>query len=177
MATRQRVKHVRGIVDILALDRQDRPILIGEVREKDEPAGTALSQIKDFLEFADLAVPLVMIVDHDRIAIYRGDEELRFEPIFSARTKPILGYYSDYYRESKRRVGRDVLEGVALSWLRDLSYRLRSKTTLPPAYEELDRLGVVQLLQDAIFESEVAFGGHRLYRDESLDRPDSWPGA
>ena len=33
--------------------------------------------MKDFLEFADLAVPFIMIVDHDRISIYRADEELR----------------------------------------------------------------------------------------------------
>jgi hypothetical protein len=173
MPTRQRVKHVRAIVDLLAVDREDRPVLIGEVKQKDEPAGAALARIRDFLEFADLAVPFVMIVDHDRITIYRGDEELRDEPVFSARTKPIFSYYSDYYRESKRKVGTDFLRDLALGWLQDLSYRWKSKSTSPPAYEEVERLGLVQLLQDATFDEEVAFGGYRLYRDQSPHRPDS----
>ena len=34
MPTRQRVKHVRATVDILVVDRQDHPILIGEVQGK-----------------------------------------------------------------------------------------------------------------------------------------------
>jgi hypothetical protein len=177
MRTRQRVKHVRAVVDLLAIDREDRPVLIGEVKQKDEPADAALARIQDFLEFADLAVPFVMIVDHDRIAIYRGDEELRDEPVFSARTKPILGYLSDYYRESRRRVGTDLLRGLALSWLHDISFRWRSKTTFPPAYEELERIGLAPLLKDAIFDEEVAFGGYRLYRDKPSDRPGSGPGA
>jgi hypothetical protein len=173
MRTRQRVKHVRAVVDLLAIDREDRPVLIGEVKQKNEPAGAAFTRIKDFLDFTDLAVPFVLIVDHDQIAIYRGDEELRDEPVFSAKTKKILGYYSDYYRESKRKVGTDLLRGLALGWLQDVSDRWKSKTTTPPAYEELDRLGLAPLLKDATFDYEVAFGGYRLYRDKSPGRPGS----
>jgi hypothetical protein len=177
MPTRQRVKHVRATVDILVVDRQDHPILIGEVQGRKEPAGAALSRMKDFLEFADLAVPYVMIVDHERISIYRADEELREEPIFSTRTKPILRYYLVDYERSKRMIGESLLRAVALAWLQDVSYRWKSKSTSPPVLEELDRLGLAQLLKDGIFESEVVFGGHRLYRDESPDRSDTWPGA
>jgi hypothetical protein len=170
MRTRQRVKHVRAVVDLLAIDRDDRPVLIGEVKQKGEPADAALARIQDFLEFADLSVPFVMIVDHDRITIYRGDEELRDEPVFSAKTKKILSYYSDYYRESKRKVGTDLLRGLALGWLKDISYRWKSKSTSPPAYEELERLGLAPILKDATLDYEVAFGGYRLYRDQSPDR-------
>jgi hypothetical protein len=177
MRTRQRVKHVRAVVDLLAIDREDRPVLIGEVKQKGEPADAALARIQDFLEFADLSVPFVMIVDHDRIAIYRGDEELSDEPVFSARTKPIFGYYSDYYRESRRKVGTDFLRDLALGWLQDLSSRWKSKSTFPPAYEELERLGLVELLKHATFDYEAAFGGYRLYRDQSPDRTDSGAGA
>jgi hypothetical protein len=177
MPTRQRVKHVRATVDILVVDRQDHPILIGEVQGSAEPAGAALARIKDFLEFADLAVPFVMIVDHERISIYRADEELREEPIFSTKTKPILLYYLVDYGQTKRMIGEDLLRGVVLGWLQDVSYRWRSKSTTPPAYEEFDRLGLVRLLADATFDYEVAFGGYRLYRDESLDRTDPRPGA
>jgi hypothetical protein len=178
MRTRQRVKHVRAIVDLLAVDREDRPVLIGEVKQKDETAGAALARIQDFLEFADLSVPFVIIVDHDRITFYRGDEEeLRDEPIFSVKTKSILGYYSEYHRETKRKVGTDLLRGLALGWLKDISYRWRSESTLPPAYEELERLGLAPLLKDATFDYEVAFGGYRLYRDKSPHRPGSGAGA
>jgi hypothetical protein len=178
MPTRQRVKHVRATVDILVVDRQDHPILIGELRRGDESAGDTLARMKDFLEFADLAVPFVMIVDHDRISIYRADEELRDEPIFSTRTTPILTYYSEYYRESRpQKVSEDLLRGMVMGWLQDVSYRWKSKSIPPPAYEEIDRLGLVQLLEGAIFDDEVAFGGYRLYRDESPDRADPGPGA
>jgi hypothetical protein len=177
MATRQRVKHVRATVDILVVDRQDRPILIGEVQGSDEPAGAALSRMKDFLEFADLAVPFVMLVDHDQISIYRADEELCEEPIFSTGTKPILRYYLVDFERSTRMIGESLLRAVALAWLQDVSYRWKSKSTFPPAVEELDRVGLGQLLKEGIFESEVAFGGHRLYGDDSPDRPDTWPGA
>ncbi len=178
MPTRKRVKPVRKIVDVLVVDRDDRPILIVEVKAKGGPESTALSQLRDFLHFADLAVPFVMIVDADRIALFQGDGGLKNRPVFSAETRPILGYYSDYYRESKTRgVGEDFLRDLVLSWLRDLSYRWRSKLTSPPAFEELDRLGLIPMLKGAIFESEVPFGGYRLYRDESLDRPDPGSGA
>jgi hypothetical protein len=179
MPTRQRVKHVRATVDILVVDRQDHPILIGEVQGSAEPAGAALARMKDFLEFADLAVPFVMIVDHKRISIYRAEEELCEEPIFSTRMRPIIDYYLEYDDESrpKRNIGESLLRAVALSWLQDVSYRWRSKSTSPPALEELDRIGLVRLLEDGIFDYEVAFGGYRLYRDESLDRTDPRPGA
>jgi hypothetical protein len=164
MPTRKRVKPVRKVVDVLVIDREDRPILIGEVKSKAGSESTALSQIRDFLNFTDLAVPFVMIVDPDRIRIFHGDDGLENRPVFSAETRPILGHYSDYYRESKDRgIGEDFLRDLVLSWLRDLSYRWRSKSAPPPAFEELDRLGLIRLLKGAIFESEVPFGGYRLY--------------
>jgi len=178
MPTQKRVNHTRRIVNLLVVDREDRPILIGEIKSRPVPEPTALAQLETYIALADLTVPFVMIADPERIRIFRGGKGLKEPPAFSADTNPILGYYSSYYRGSQAgRISEDFFLDLVLSWLRDLSYRWKSKSGPPPALEELDRLGLVRLLEGAIFESGVQFGGYRLSGDESPDRADSWTGA
>jgi hypothetical protein len=168
----------RPIVDLLVVDRADHPILIGETKSRPVSEPVALAQLEAYIALADLKVPFVMIADPERIKIFRGGEGLKEPPIFSADTGPILGYYSSYFGGSQAgRFSEDFFLDLVLSWLRDLSYRWKSKSAPPPAFEELDRLGLVRHLKGAIFESGVPFGGYRLSRDESPDRSDSWTGA
>lgn len=178
MPASKRVKREPRLVDVLVTDREDRPIVVGEARWKPIPESVARSLVKDSLTVSDRRVPFVLIADRDRIRLYRGGEEWTGRPVFSSDTDPILGYYARYYEETRPRpVGDDLFLELVLVWIRDLSYRWMSRTSPPPAFEELDRLGLVPLLKDALFNSEARSGGYRLHRDELPDRPDPWTGA
>jgi hypothetical protein len=148
MPTKKRVKPYRPIVDLLVVDREDRPILIGEVKSRPLPEPLALEQLEHYVVLAELTVPFLMIADPEHIKIFRGGEGLKNQPVFSAETGSILGFYSRYYREARAEsLSQDFFLDLILSWLRDLSYRWRSKSGSPPAFEELERIGLVPLLK------------------------------
>jgi hypothetical protein len=71
--------------------------------------------------------PFGMLVDPDRIEIYRWEENRLSGPIYSAETASIFRYYSEYYEKFKSAgVGVDRLLVYVKAWLRDLSYRWKS---------------------------------------------------
>jgi hypothetical protein len=166
MATGKRLKRVRRIVDLLVVDSEDRPILLGEVKANGEHPEAAYSQLMTYLQAGDLAAPFVMIVNPDKILIYRNDGQRLRDPDFSAETASILGYYSTYFDEFKAKgMGEFYLLTLVKAWLRDLSYQWKSKSSPPPGSEALDKLGLVPLLKDAMIDSKVSVGGYRIYRD------------
>ena len=178
MPVSKRVKREPKAVDVIVIDRQNRPIVVGEARWEPIPDSAAHSLVKGSREHADRRVPYILIADRERIRIYRGDEGAKRGPVFSTDSGPILSYYSTFYRERRpERISEDLFLELVLVWIRDLSYRWKSKTSPPPAFEALDRLGLVRLLDDALINSEVRSGGYRLRRDELPDRPDPWTGA
>lgn len=178
MPASKRVKREPKIVDLLVVDRKERPIMIGEVKWKPVPDSIARSLVRDSLKSDDSRVPFVLIADSERIRLYRGDEDLKGRPIFSTETGPILSYYFGHYRDRRpESISEDLFMEIILGWLRDLSYRWRSKSELPPAFNELDGLGLVGKIQGAMFEPEVRSGAYRLRRDELPDRPDPWTGT
>jgi hypothetical protein len=165
MATQKRVKQTQKMVDVLVIDSDDRPVLLGEVTDRVAPPLEAYSKIMDFLDATDLLVPFVLIVDPERISIYRGDEAEQTKPVFSAKTVSVLGCYSDYYRERKGRVGKELVLTLVKAWLGDLSYQRESKSSPPPGTEALGEIGLLPFLKNSALDSEVCFGGYRICRD------------
>jgi hypothetical protein len=165
MATQKRVKQAQRMVDVLVIDSDDRPVLLGEVKDQVGPPLEAYSKIMDFLDATDLLVPFVLIVDPKRISIYRGDEAEQTKPVFSAKTVSVLGCYSDYYRERKGRVGKELVLTLVKAWLGDLSYQRKSKSSPPPGTEALGEIGLLPFLKNSTLDSEVCLGGYRICRD------------
>lgn len=178
MPASKRLQREPRLVDLIIINRKGRPIVVGEARWEPISESVADSLVKDSRDFADRRVPFVLIADHERIRLYMGEGAARSGPVYSTETDPILAYYSAYYRERHpNRISEDLFLEVVLAWIRDLSYRWKSKTDPPPAFETLDRLGLVRLLKDALFNTEARSGGYRLRRDELPDQLDPWTGA
>jgi hypothetical protein len=154
------------MVDVLVMDSEDRPVLLGEVKDQ---VGLPLAedlQLTKYLGAMDSVVPFGMLVDPDSIRFYRWDGEHLSGPVLSTETASILRYYSSYFDEFRTKgIDESYLLTLVKAWLRDLSYQWKSKTSGPPGSKELDDLGLLPLLKDATIGSEVPLGGHHLHRD------------
>jgi hypothetical protein len=145
------------IADIIAEDREGRPVLLVEVKSKpitDEVAGWFLDDLAEAPE----TIAFGMLVDPATIQLYRRGEP---SPIRQFNAIEILRHYSPGYAGEETRSGhRLVLENhirtLVGAWLRDQAYRW--KPGQPPMMKDLEEAG----LKDGTTTDEVAIEGPAL---------------
>jgi hypothetical protein len=137
-------------VDIIADDRSGNPVLVVEV--KNHPAGKdTVARLAEFLDRLGPSVPFAMLVDPDRIHLYRWDGE-RVSPLASFDTAPVLRTYDPEY--GQKRIFERYMITLVEAWLRDLAYGWKSPN--PPAAEQLRPTGLPDRLAGGTTRSEVA---------------------
>jgi Type I restriction enzyme R protein N terminus (HSDR_N) len=164
MATRRQGIHRKRLTDFLVVDPEERQILLVEVKARRHDPEHTLSQMSKYLSAA--SIPFGMLVDADRIEVYRWKENHLSGPVYSTVTASILRYYTDYFDKFKSAgLDEEYLLTLVKAWLRDLAYRWKSKASDPPGARQLVELGLLPLLKDARIDPEVPYGGNRLHRN------------
>ncbi|MEG4370245.1 hypothetical protein QUB29_12195 [Microcoleus sp. B4b_D2] len=161
--------------DIIALDKDDRVVVLIEVKiiEAQEPA--AKQRIADYMiswmkaALAKMSeqrtlIPYAMFVDTEQILIFKWDGVNLSEPVCSLNTGEILRYYEPEF--GKKWISERYLESLIESWLRDLGYNWKSE--MPPASEKLAIIGLLERLAGGTTKSGVQLGNF-VYRDKLLD--------
>jgi hypothetical protein len=146
------------IADIVAEDREGRPVLLVEVKSKpitDEVSGWFLGDLAESPE----TIAFGMLVDPGTIRLYRRGES---SPIRQFDAIQILRHYSPSYAGGATEAGhKRVLEihirTLVGAWLRDLAYRWKSGQ--PPMMGEVEEAGLLDLIRDGTTTDEVAIGG------------------
>jgi hypothetical protein len=162
-------------VDIIALDKDDRVVVLIEVKiiQAQEPA--AKQRIADYMiswmkaVLAKISeqrtiIPYAMFIDTEQILIFKWDGVNLSEPVCSLNTGEILRYYEPEF--GKKWMSEGYLEGLTESWLRDLAYNWKSE--IPPASEQIAIIGLLQRLTGGTTKAGVQLGNF-VYRDKLFD--------
>ncbi|MBE9187416.1 hypothetical protein IQ270_22865 [Microcoleus sp. LEGE 07076] len=158
--------------DIIALDKDDRIVVLIEVKinQAKEKAATqriidsALKQIKHFLSKLsekNVVIPYAMIVTLEDIIVFKWDGTVLSEAVLSLKTPDILHYYDS--KLGDQRIFVPYLTRLIEAWLRDLAYNWKSE--IPPASEHIAAIGLLPLLAGGTTKSEVKIGGDFIYRN------------
>jgi hypothetical protein len=149
--------------DIIAQDSTGKIILLVEVKarhfENRQHRDSFIKQVQLYLQAANMEIPFAMLVDLEKIEIFRGNTSDCSEPVSSIQTATVLSHYEPEY--GKKRIFYPYLERLVESWLRDLAYHWKSET--PPASEQLAEIGLLQKLAGGTTYSEIALSGETLY--------------
>ncbi|MBE9162929.1 MULTISPECIES: hypothetical protein [Microcoleaceae] len=158
--------------DIIALDKDDRTVVLIEVKiiQAQEAAAkqkivdraidwvkTALSKLSE----TNAVIPYAMFVDLEEILVFKWDGTLLSEAVLCLRTADILHYYDS--KLGDQRIFEPYLTRLIEAWLRDLAYNWKSE--IPPASEQITAIGLLPLLAGGTTKSRVEIGGDFIYRN------------
>ena len=149
------------IADIIAEDREGRPILLVEVKSKPITEEVSSWFLGDLAESPE-TIAFGMLVDPGTIRLYRRGVPAPIRQFDAIQT---LRHYSPSYAGEATQAGhKRVLEihirTLVGAWLRDLAYRWKSGQ--PPMMDEVEEVGLLDLIQDGTTTDEVAIGGPAL---------------
>jgi hypothetical protein len=125
---------------IVALDKDDQPVLMIDVRSSDFFALTDINILK--MENYQ-HIPYLMFVNSNVIRIFKTPS---FEEILRLNTKETLTFYATEI--NKKRVSTSFIMTLIQAWLRDLAYHWKSE--IPPHQEEIQKIGLLDYLIDGI---------------------------
>lgn len=151
---------IKYIADIIAQNREGQPVLLVEVKANTLKAkDIAISQLKLYLQAANINIPFAMLVDLEDIQIFQWHEANLSEPIVSVKTADVLNCYDPEF--SGKRIFEQYLRTLVEAWLRDLAYHWKSEK--PPASEHLAAIGLLQRLEGGTTQAEAALGSNTVY--------------
>lgn len=143
-------------VDIVAIDSDERIVLIGEIKISE----SKFSKLQLKAAFANLStrepfipIPFAIIVDSEKILIFKWDGANLSEPVCSLNTGEILRHYEPQF--GNLRIFEPYLTRLVEAWLRDLAYNWKMET--PPASEKMAEIGLLPLLKGGTTQSQVVF--------------------
>ncbi|NEQ24077.1 MAG: type I restriction enzyme HsdR N-terminal domain-containing protein [Microcoleus sp. SIO2G3] len=150
-----------GLADIVAQGRDGRMVLIVEVKATElksrEAKQETVSQLKSYLQVANINIPFAMLVDLEDIEIFQGDNSsLSPKLIASLKTMDVLCHYDTEF--GTKRIFELYLTALVEAWLRDLAYHWKSEK--PPASEQLAAIGLLQQLEGGTTQLEVSLNGN-----------------
>ena len=154
---------INYIADIIAQNREGKPVLLVEIKANilkgKETKNRAISQLKLYLQAANINIPFAMLVDLEDIQIFQWHEANLSEPIVSVKTADVLNCYDPEF--SGKRIFGQYLETLVEAWLLDLAYHWKSEK--PPASEHLAAIGLLQRLEGGTTQAEAALGSNTVY--------------
>jgi hypothetical protein len=146
-------------VDVIVLDKEDRPVLLVEAKAK---ANVSQDEVFRFLgQFEVSEFPFAMFADFSRIAIFGKDLADPRTPICGIETVAVLSLYEPAF--GQKRIFPDYFEALIEAWLRDFAFHWKS--VRPPASKELEAIGLAQRLSGGMTYKGAFFDGPALYRD------------
>src|SRR5205823_1690342 len=81
-------------IDLLAVDKDDRPILLGEVKARPTTEADAEAQLVFYLKLLHTPVPFALLADPERTRIFRWDGQSLSGPISTLSTIDVLRPYA-----------------------------------------------------------------------------------
>lgn len=155
--------------NIVVQNSQGEIILLVEVKDKhlqnserSKHLNWFIDQVVDCLETKKIDIFFSMLVDLDRIEIFRSQEicvpDISTETI-NLETANILSNYESGF--SNKPIFNYYLEGLVEAWIDDLIYHWKYQK--PPASEKLEKIGLLQKLGDGITISKRMLSGETLY--------------
>jgi hypothetical protein len=125
-------------------------LLLVEIKVNRTPDQAIQDQLVRYLQQLTIMAPFAMSVNRHFIKIYTWDAHT-LVPVDTIAAEGILSEYDPDY--ANKAIYHDYLTTLVSAWLRDVAYHWRSEN--PPAYDQLQRLGLAQLLVNGTTEFEA----------------------
>lgn len=139
------------LVDVLAVGRDGRPVLVVEVKVR--PHNTDDTKAQLWQAARSNSAPFALLATEKKLTLFRVNEKT-LDLICEFDTLHVLSHYDPSL--DLQRPFPDYVESLLQAWLRDLAYNWKSAE--PPALTELRGAGLAQLLEGGDASSEVRLG-------------------
>jgi hypothetical protein len=137
-------------LDIVAKDKDDRPVLVVEVKARQEMGG-ADEQLRHYMEMGDF--PFGMVVTLEDISLYQRQSESWPEPVVIMPTTTTLSPYEPNIHE--KQIFEFYLSALVAAWLDDLMFHWQSQE--PPGAQDLASVGLLPDLVGGSTELETTW--------------------
>ena len=137
--------------DIVVLDAADVPVMLVEVKARQEEKVTDQEELVQYLQAAP-AIPYAMLVTLRDIQIFAWDSQA-LSLLLTAPTADALSFYEPEF--GRKTIYEYYLTTLVESWLRDVAFHWKSET--PPLFDQLAQLGLTHKLHNGMTHSERAF--------------------
>lgn len=136
--------------DIVVFDADDVPVMLVEVKARQEEKVFDQQQLVQYLQAAP-NIPYAMLVTLRSIQIF----EWKSQTLSLLLTTPTADVLSDYEPEFRQKnIYHDYLKTLVETWLRDVAYHWKS--LMPPLFEQLSQLGLTKKLNEGTTRQEQA---------------------
>jgi hypothetical protein len=143
--------------DIIVEDKDGQTVLIVELKGMNASGDLGVLQVLEYLKGSDALFG--MFADFDEMAIFGKDYENPDSPILQLKTADVLSFYEPGFRD--KRISEEYFATLIEAWLRDYAFHWRSEQ--PPAFEEMQAIGLAARLAGGTTRSEAVHADHPLH--------------
>ena len=134
--------------DIVAFDADDVPVMLVEVKARQNENEFDREQLVQYLQAAP-AIPYAMLVTLRDIQIFAWKSQT-LSLLLTTSTAEVLSDYDSEFRQ--KTIYEYYLTTLVETWLRDVAYHWKS--AVPPLFSQLTRLGLVEKLDNGTTRRE-----------------------
>lgn len=138
----QRISDRMALADVVAFDREDKPVLLVAAEER-LIYPEVLDSYREVLLAIRRNIPFAILAFSEEMTIYRKHRTRSLVPVTTLPTREILRFYSRTFGDGY--VSKDYIAGMIDAWLSDFMRHWKSLN--PPYSEELAALGLVGRLE------------------------------
>ena len=161
MSAVQRISDRHALLDLVALDREGKPVLmVGAEGQEADPI--ILASYLEVFGAIRRDIPFAVLASPKNLILYRKDPSRAFEAIAEIPTRKILEFYSSNFEDGL--TFKEFLVGMIDAWLRDLMGHWKSPT--PPASETMKALGLADRLEGGSLKRRVRLACLPVRRDQ-----------
>lgn len=136
------------VADIVAFDANDVPVVLVEVKARQEEKVFDKEHLVQYLQAAP-AISYAMLVTLRDIQIFEWKSQT-LSLLLTAATADVLSEYEPELRQ--KTIYEYYLTALVETWLRDVAYHWQSAT--PPLFNQLRQLGLAEKLNNGTTRSE-----------------------
>jgi hypothetical protein len=145
MSAIQRISDRVCLADIVAFDRDDKPVVVVAAEEQ-LIYPVVMYSYREVLSAIRTDIPFAILAFADEMTIYRKNRTRPLEPLATIPTREVIRFY--YPHRADRRLSKDFIAGSIDVWLSDFMSHWKSPT--PPYSETMASLGLASRLEGGL---------------------------
>jgi len=176
MSAIQRISDRMALADVVAFDRDDRPVVVVAAADR-MIYPQELDSYREVLSAIRKDIPFAILAFAEEMTIFRKHRTRSLEPVATIPTREVIRYY--YPSLADRRLSKTFIAGAIDVWFSDFIHHWKSPT--PPYSETMASLGLMERLENGRSKVRVRLACLPVRGDQLLpelrDRPEPRGGS
>ena len=165
----QRISDRMALADVVAFDRDNKPIVIVAAEER-LIYPESLASYREVLLAIRRNIPFAIIAFTEEMTIYRKHRNRSLDPVATIPTREIIRFYSPDFAD--RPVSAEFIARKIDDWLRDFMGHWKSPT--PPFSRTMESLGLAARLEGGWSKERVRLACLPVRGDQLPDQLRDW---